>query len=280
MGSPSTYHAGEGVLSVGNREGSVRGPWHRRGARSPHQAVRVGPLTFDEGTGELFRDGQPIPLQPKPTLVLAELVAARGSLVERERLYEVAWGDTVVEFDLALNRCIRDIRAAVGDDAKASWFVATVPRRGYRLVVPVEPYRSTRPHSLALWAMIAASLAGFALLPKLVAPGSHTTSSNSAATVLSFQSFGAEVAGIDRAIQAELHRHLELGTRSPRSTGLFVNGVIVPEPDGALLEVTLVRIADGETIWTGRYNPLCDRLVGDPNQLIGRLISREVLKRS
>ncbi len=91
----------------------------RGGHDSPH-TVQVGRFTFDEGTRELFDGDRPVSLQPKPTLVLAELIAARGALVERSRLYEVAWGDTVVEFDLALNRCVRDIRAALGDDAKAA----------------------------------------------------------------------------------------------------------------------------------------------------------------
>ena len=254
--------------------------WRRGGVRTASNCVRMGPLTFDERTHELFHKGQHLRLQPKPTLVLAELVAARGKLVERERLYEAAWGQTVVEFDLALNRCIKDIRAAVGDDARAPWFIATVPRRGYRLVAPVEAkHREAVGRSVIQVALIALVTAA-PLLLRSSATTSSDPGADLAGTILSFQSFGAEVAGIDRDLQEEVARRLQLGTTNPRSAGLFVNGVVVPAPGGALLEVTLVRIADGKEIWTGRYNPLCDRIIGDPTQLIGGLISREVMTRS
>lgn len=241
--------------------------------------VRVGGFTFDEATQELFADGRPVPLQPKPTRVLAELVASRGSLVTRERLYEAAWGDTVVEFDLALNRCVRDIRAAVGDDARAPGFVATVPRRGYRLVPPVveidPPTRPGRHRRLAVGAV-----ATIVVALALSVGGTMRQTADPAPTVLAFRSFGPQVAGIDRAIEAQVRRRLGLGDVEPRSHGLLVQGVIVPAPEGALLEVSLIRIADGREIWTGRYNPLCERIVGDPNELIGALVSREVMARS
>ncbi len=91
----------------------IRG-WKSRTRHGP-RTVWIGRFAFDEGSLELFDGKRPVSLQPKPSLVLAELVSARGALVERNRLYDAAWGDTVVEFDLALNRCIRDIRAALGD---------------------------------------------------------------------------------------------------------------------------------------------------------------------
>lgn len=244
----------------------------------PH-VVTVGRFTFDERTLELFDGEQPIKLQPKPTLVLAELIAARGALVGRDRLYEVAWGDTVVEFDLALNRCIRDIRAAVGDDAKSPTFIATVPRRGYRLVAPIARVRPTDRTALWRFATIAAAVVVALLLaPAVWAPDGGLREHDS--TILSFHSFGASVAGLDQAIQGEVSRRLRLGTATPQSSGLLVNGVIVPATDGALLEVTIVRLADGQPIWSGRYNPLCERIIGDPTALIGELISREAMRRS
>ena len=225
----------------------MRKPWLGRTDRG-NDRVGVGPFTFDERTRELFSGDRPVRLQPKPSLILAELVAARGRLVDRERLYEVAWGDTVVEFDLALNRCIKDIRAAVGDDAGAPWFVATVPRRGYRLVPPVE---AEPPAGRRWWVGLAVSAALVAATLPLLrsAPPAHTGPSVvHDATILSFQSFGTGLAGIDQAIQDEVYRRLGLGTGAPQSTGLFVNGVILPAPSGALLEVTLVRLADGEPV--------------------------------
>lgn len=240
--------------------------------------VRFGRFSFDERTLELFGESGPLALQPKPSVVLAELIAARGGLVSRERLYEAAWGDTVVEFDLALNRCIRDIRATLGDDARAPSFIQTVPRRGYRLVAPVEigPRRSQEPRR---WrAAAVAATAGVLWLASSVAWGGAAQGSPD--TILAFHGVGSEVSGIDRQLQESVRRRLRLNTRAPRSSGLLVSGVLVPAPDGALLEVTLVRLDSGREIWSGRYNPLCDRIVGDPIELISGLISREVVARS
>jgi DNA-binding winged helix-turn-helix (wHTH) protein len=47
---------------------------------------------------------------------------------------------------------VRRIRTALGDDARASRYVQTLPRRGYRFVAPVEAVRQA-PH--AFWRRLA-----------------------------------------------------------------------------------------------------------------------------
>src|SRR5262249_50846753 len=46
--------------------------------------------------------------------------------------------DTFVEFDHALNTAVKKIRIALGDCANSPEYVETVPKRGYRFLVPVE----------------------------------------------------------------------------------------------------------------------------------------------
>jgi WD40-like Beta Propeller Repeat len=48
------------------------------------------------------------------------------------------WGDeTFVDYDLGINSCIRQVRAALGDDSERPHYVETVPRVGYRFTVPL-----------------------------------------------------------------------------------------------------------------------------------------------
>ncbi len=102
-------------------------------------SIRFDPFELDLGTGELRRDGAPVRLQPQPARVLALLVARAGELVTREEIQREVWGDeTFVDFEHGLNFCIREIRAALGDSARAPRYVETLPRRGYRFVAPVE----------------------------------------------------------------------------------------------------------------------------------------------
>ena len=69
-----------------------------------------------------------------------ELLARRsGEVVTRAEIRESIWCDeTFVDFEQGLNFCIRQIREAVGDSAVAPRFIETLPRRGYRFLVPVE----------------------------------------------------------------------------------------------------------------------------------------------
>ncbi len=46
--------------------------------------------------------------------------------------------DTVVEFDHSINTAIKNLRKALGDSAEEPKYIETIPRRGYRLMVPVE----------------------------------------------------------------------------------------------------------------------------------------------
>jgi DNA-binding winged helix-turn-helix (wHTH) protein len=94
----------------------------------------VGGTTFNAATGEVCRDRTIRRLEPQPTLVLTLLIHRAGGLVTHDEIRHAVWGDeTHVDFRDGVHYCIRRIRAALGDDARAPRIVTTVPRRGYRL---------------------------------------------------------------------------------------------------------------------------------------------------
>jgi TolB-like protein/tetratricopeptide (TPR) repeat protein len=87
----------------------------------------------------LRKGSSSVHLPPQPARVLALLAGRPRELVTRGELREQVWGgDTYVEFDQALNFCIRKIRAALGDDAEAPRYIETLARRGYRFIAPVQ----------------------------------------------------------------------------------------------------------------------------------------------
>ena len=65
---------------------------------------------------------------------------------------------THVEFDEGLNYCIRQIRAALGDNARQPVFIQTVARRGYRFLPAVEVLLPRRKRRTVAFAAMAASL--------------------------------------------------------------------------------------------------------------------------
>jgi DNA-binding winged helix-turn-helix (wHTH) protein/TolB-like protein len=101
------------------------------------RVIRFAEFEFDVDSGELVGPGVSIRLQPQPAKVLAALLARPGELVTRDELKQTVWADTIVEADQGLNFCVRQIRAALGDEADAGRFIETLPRRGYRFVAPV-----------------------------------------------------------------------------------------------------------------------------------------------
>jgi TolB-like protein/DNA-binding winged helix-turn-helix (wHTH) protein/tetratricopeptide (TPR) repeat protein len=102
-------------------------------------SCQFGLFEVDLGTGELRRSGRVVRLAPQPTRVLVALIEGGGKVVTREELKSSIWGDeTFVDFEQGLNFCIKQIRAALGDEADNPRFIETVPRRGYRFIAPLQ----------------------------------------------------------------------------------------------------------------------------------------------
>ncbi|MET0280376.1 MAG: winged helix-turn-helix domain-containing protein [Steroidobacteraceae bacterium] len=76
------------------------------------------------------------PLNSRSLDALLMLVANAGQLVEKRRLMETVWPDSVVE-DNNLNQCILSIRKALGETAGSNQYVMTEQGRGFRFVSPV-----------------------------------------------------------------------------------------------------------------------------------------------
>jgi TolB-like protein/DNA-binding winged helix-turn-helix (wHTH) protein/Tfp pilus assembly protein PilF len=101
--------------------------------------LRFGPFELDLRTSELRRDGRIVKLQQQPCRVLALLARRQGQLVTREQIRHAIWSaDTFVDFEQGLNFCVRQVRAALADQAQQPRYVETLPRRGYRFLAPVE----------------------------------------------------------------------------------------------------------------------------------------------
>jgi TolB-like protein/DNA-binding winged helix-turn-helix (wHTH) protein/Tfp pilus assembly protein PilF len=101
---------------------------------------RFAEFEADLRAGQLRKQGVKVRLQEQPFRVLATLLEASGEVVTREELRGQLWpADTFVDFDHRLAAAISKLRDALNDSAENPRFVETVGRRGYRLMVPVEP---------------------------------------------------------------------------------------------------------------------------------------------
>ena len=101
------------------------------------RGVQFGNFEVDLRSGELRKAGMKLKLSGQPFQVLTILLERHGEVVTREELQKRLWPDTFVDADHNLNTSINKIREALGDSAESPRFVETLPRRGYRFIVPV-----------------------------------------------------------------------------------------------------------------------------------------------
>jgi Tol biopolymer transport system component/DNA-binding winged helix-turn-helix (wHTH) protein len=94
-------------------------------------------IVVDLESGELRKGGNVVPLEPKGFALLVYFLQNRGRLIDKQAILDAVWRDAFVT-ENALTRGVVQVRKALGDDAHEPRYLHTVPKRGYRFLLPVE----------------------------------------------------------------------------------------------------------------------------------------------
>ena len=100
------------------------------------EVFHFGEFTLDVAERRLTRAGAVVHLAPKARDVLTMLVRQAGHLVSKDALLAQVWPDACVEEGI-LTVHIAALRRTFGHETRASGYIETVPRSGYRFVAPV-----------------------------------------------------------------------------------------------------------------------------------------------
>ena len=92
--------------------------------------IRFGPFTLDLESRQLTSAGKEIHLEPKAFELLSALVLERPKALSKADLQERLWPGTFVA-EANLSNLVAEIRAALGDPARAPKFVRTAHGFGY-----------------------------------------------------------------------------------------------------------------------------------------------------
>jgi TolB-like protein/DNA-binding winged helix-turn-helix (wHTH) protein/tetratricopeptide (TPR) repeat protein len=103
---------------------------------------RVGAWLVRPSLNTVCRNGASFHLQPKAMEVLVSLARQPGEVLPKDQLLKTVWADTFVTDDVLI-RSISELRRVFEDDARQPTIIQTIPKRGYRLVAPVEPADGT-----------------------------------------------------------------------------------------------------------------------------------------
>jgi TolB-like protein/DNA-binding winged helix-turn-helix (wHTH) protein len=98
---------------------------------------RFGKFTLDTRDRRLSSEGHEIYLRPKTYDTLLYVLERQGHLVTKNELLDGVWADVEVT-ENALTRCIKEARAALGDEVQSPRFLRTVPRLGYEFIADVD----------------------------------------------------------------------------------------------------------------------------------------------
>jgi len=98
---------------------------------------RLGGWLVQPSLNSVCRKGTSCRLEPKVMEVLLCLTRRAGETVPKDELLKTVWPDTFVTDD-GLVHSISELRRVFEDDAREPRFIQTIPKRGYRLVMPVE----------------------------------------------------------------------------------------------------------------------------------------------
>lgn len=102
------------------------------------RSFRLGDWVVEPTLDRITRDDREVRLRPRAMDVLTVLALSAGRLLTKREIIDSVWRTEYVG-DHALTQVVAELRAALGDDARAPEFIENIPRRGYRLVAPVIP---------------------------------------------------------------------------------------------------------------------------------------------
>src|SRR5438552_1300936 len=116
-------------------------------------AARVyefGDFRLDAGKRLLWRADALVPLRPRVFETLLYLVEHHDTVLDKERLMEAVWPDSIVE-ENNLTQNISTLRRVFGETPGSHHYIVTVPGRGYRFVANVklrEAYADPEPRRI------------------------------------------------------------------------------------------------------------------------------------
>jgi DNA-binding winged helix-turn-helix (wHTH) protein/TolB-like protein/Tfp pilus assembly protein PilF len=106
--------------------------------------VMIGEWRVDPRADEIASEGRVIKLEPLRMRLLMALARRPGEVVLSQELLDMVWPGVIVTPG-SLYQSVAQLRQVLGDSAAEPRYIATVPRKGYRLLAPVRALPTTRP---------------------------------------------------------------------------------------------------------------------------------------
>lgn len=104
--------------------------------QSPKATLRIGDWIVSPMSGQMTRGAESVRLEARTMRLLLCLAESAGEVVSIDDLLSQVWQGVIVTPD-SVYQAVTSLRRLLGDDPKQPTYIATVPRRGYRMVATV-----------------------------------------------------------------------------------------------------------------------------------------------
>ena len=240
-----------------------------------HSDFQLGVWRVQPELNHLGCEQRTIRLEPKMMQVLVCLAQRSGEVVSKEQLVQEVWRDTFVTDDVLI-RCVSELRKVFGDSAAKPAFIETIPKKGYRLLVPVTPVSCPDRLQDRSVPELADSIA--------VLPFENTGHYAD----LEYLTDGITETIINRLAQLEklrvvprttVFRHKgkasdpiktgrELGTR------VVLTGHVAQRGDKLTIGVELIDVAQESLVWGGKFDRRPEDVLAVQHEIVGEISNR------
>jgi TolB-like protein/DNA-binding winged helix-turn-helix (wHTH) protein/tetratricopeptide (TPR) repeat protein len=113
-------------------------------AQATSETVQIGEWTVQPALDCISRGTETQKLEPRAMRLLLCLAESAGAVVSLDKLLAEVWPDVVVG-SASVYQAISQLRKTLGDVHPQATYIATVPRKGYRLIASVGPVAGSAP---------------------------------------------------------------------------------------------------------------------------------------
>jgi TolB-like protein/DNA-binding winged helix-turn-helix (wHTH) protein len=107
-------------------------------AQATSSAVQIGEWIVQPALDSISRGSETQKLEPRAMRLLLCLAESAGAVVSVDKLLAEVWPDVVVG-SASVYQAVSQLRKVLGDVHPEPTYIATVPRKGYRLIASVQP---------------------------------------------------------------------------------------------------------------------------------------------
>lgn len=268
------------------------------------RSFRIGDWKVNPALDEISRDGRKVKLEPRMMRLLCCLAARPGEVVSLAELLDQVWPGVVVS-QSSVYQAVAQLRRELGDSEAEPRYIATVPRKGYRLVAevrddsgaaatesapaPAAQARNRRP-ALAALGVVAAVAVGAAAY--FLPARDQVAAALPAIAVLPFDDLSADASnavfceGLTDEVLNSLARLQKFRVIGRTSSARFAGGSHDPREIGGALGVShvlegsvrrtanrvrvsaqLISTEDGFQVWANSYDRPVDDAIGIQSQI-------------